>query len=75
LGRYNQKNKKKFGPHPLITVNFEKNNDSMLPKDLTRDIKTRLATIKGQVDGLIKMLDNGEDPEKIKEYNAKKSQN
>lgn len=37
----------------------------MLPKDLTQDIKTRLATIRGQVDGLIKMLDHEEDPEKI----------
>lgn len=37
----------------------------MLPKDLTQDIKTRLATIRGQVDGLIKMLDNETDPEKI----------
>ena len=37
----------------------------MLPKDLTKDIKTRLLSIKGQVDGLIKMLDEGKDPEKI----------
>ena len=37
----------------------------MLPKDLTSDIKTRLQSIKGQVDGLIKMLDEGKDPEKI----------
>jgi DNA-binding FrmR family transcriptional regulator len=37
----------------------------MIPRDLTRDIKTRLATIGGQVNGLIKMLDNEEDPEKI----------
>lgn len=37
----------------------------MLPKDLTQDIKTRLATIRGQVDGLVKMLDSDTDPEKI----------
>lgn len=37
----------------------------MLPKDLTSDIKTRLTTIRGQVDGLVKMLDNEADPEKI----------
>ena len=37
----------------------------MLPKDLTKDIKTRLLSIKGQMDGLIKMLDDGKDPEKI----------
>lgn len=37
----------------------------MLSKDLTQDIKTRLKTIRGQVDGLVKMLDNDTDPEKI----------
>ncbi|PTB90503.1 metal-sensitive transcriptional regulator, partial [Marivirga lumbricoides] len=37
----------------------------MIPKDLTKDIKTRLQSIKGQMDGLIKMLDEGKDPEKI----------
>lgn len=37
----------------------------MIPIDLTQDIKTRLATIRGQVDGLIKMLDKEADPEKI----------
>lgn len=37
----------------------------MLPQDLTQDIKTRMTTIRGQMDGLIKMLDNGTDPEKI----------
>lgn len=36
----------------------------MLPKDLTQDIKKRLATIKGQVVGLSAMLDNEKDPEK-----------
>ncbi|MEZ4945095.1 MAG: metal-sensing transcriptional repressor [Cyclobacteriaceae bacterium] len=33
----------------------------MLPKDLTKDIKTRLQSIKGQVDGLVKMLDDGKE--------------
>ena len=37
----------------------------MLPKDLTQDIKTRLATIRGQMDGLVKMLDSDTDPNKI----------
>lgn len=37
----------------------------MLPKDLTKDIKTRLQSIKGQVDGLIKMLDEDTEPDKI----------
>ncbi|MDP1800001.1 MAG: metal-sensing transcriptional repressor [Bacteroidota bacterium] len=33
----------------------------MLPTDLTQDIKTRLTIIRGQVDGLIKMLDKESD--------------
>lgn len=37
----------------------------MLPKDLTKDIKTRLQSISGQVSGLVKMLDDSQDPEKI----------
>ena len=37
----------------------------MIPKDLTSDIKTRLKSIKGQIGGLIKMLDEGKHPEKI----------
>lgn len=37
----------------------------MLPKDLTKDIKTRLQSVKGQMDGLIKMIDDEHDPEKI----------
>jgi DNA-binding FrmR family transcriptional regulator len=37
----------------------------MLPKDLTKDITIRLTTVRGQVDGLIKMLDSNKDPEKI----------
>ena len=36
-----------------------------LPKDLTRDIKTRLQSIKGQMEGLVAMLDEGRDPEQI----------
>lgn len=37
----------------------------MLQKDLTRDVKNRLNTIKGQLDGIIKMLDNDRDPEQV----------
>lgn len=37
----------------------------MIPKDLTKDIKIRLQSIRGQMDGLIKMLDEDKDPEKI----------
>ena len=46
----------------------------MLPKDLTKDINTRLQSIRGQIDGLIKMLDEGKDPEKIlTQFKAAKS--
>ncbi|MGB5822409.1 MAG: metal-sensitive transcriptional regulator [Saonia sp.] len=37
----------------------------MIPRDLSKDIKTRLQSINGQVNGLIKMLDEDTDPEKI----------
>jgi len=37
----------------------------MIPLELTKDIKTRLSTIKGQVDGIIKMIDQGRDPESV----------
>ncbi len=37
----------------------------MIPRDLTKDIQTRLQSIKGQVDGLIRMLGEGKEPEKI----------
>jgi DNA-binding FrmR family transcriptional regulator len=37
----------------------------MIPKDLSRDIKTRLQSINGQIGGLNKMLDLDTDPEKI----------
>ena len=37
----------------------------MLPKDLTKGLKDRLNSIKGQVEGLIKMLDNSNDPAQI----------
>jgi len=37
----------------------------MLPGDLTKDIRDRLASIKGQVEGIGKMLEEGKDPEQI----------
>ena len=37
----------------------------MLQKDLIRDIKTRMNSIKGQLDGIGRMLDNDQNPEKI----------
>lgn len=37
----------------------------MLPKDLTKELKDRLSSIKGQVEGVIKMLDESDDPAQI----------
>lgn len=37
----------------------------MLPRDLTQNIKSRLSTIKGQLDGMLEMLDHEEDPNRI----------
>ncbi|MBD81449.1 MAG: hypothetical protein CL840_21200 [Crocinitomicaceae bacterium] len=37
----------------------------MLPRDLTKDLKDRLNSIKGQVEGVIKMLDQSDDPSQI----------
>lgn len=37
----------------------------MLPKDLTKDLKDRLNSVKGQVEGVIKMLDESNDPSQI----------
>ena len=36
-----------------------------LPSDLILDIKTRLKTLGGQINGIVKMLDEGKDPEQI----------
>ena len=36
-----------------------------LPSDLISGIKTRLKTLSGQINGIIKMLDEGKDPEQI----------
>jgi len=36
-----------------------------LPSDLVLDIKTRLKTLSGQLSGIVKMLDEGKDPEQI----------
>lgn len=37
----------------------------MLPKDLTRDIKARLKSLSGQVEGIVKMLDEERSPKDI----------
>ncbi len=36
----------------------------MLQSELTGDLKKRLSTVKGQIEGIIKMLDNETDPDK-----------
>lgn len=37
----------------------------MLPKDLTTEVKTRLKSLSGQIEGIIRMLDEGRDPGQI----------
>ena len=39
--------------------------NSKLPTDFVSDIKTRLKTLSGQINGIVKMLDEGKDPEQI----------
>ncbi len=36
-----------------------------LPTDLVLDIKTRLKTLSGQLNGIVKMLERGKEPEQI----------
>ena len=37
----------------------------MFPKELTGDLVKRLSTIKGQIEGIIKMIDEDKDPDQI----------
>ena len=37
----------------------------MLPKDLTKDLKTRLKTLHGQIGSLLSMVEDGRSPEDI----------
>ena len=37
----------------------------MLPQELTGDLIKRLNTIKGQIESIVKMLDDGRDPDQI----------
>ncbi len=39
--------------------------NSKLPADLVLDIKTRLKTLSGQINGIVIMLEEGRDPEQI----------
>jgi DNA-binding FrmR family transcriptional regulator len=36
-----------------------------LPSDLISNIKTRLKTLSGQINGIVKMLNDGKDPKQI----------
>ena len=42
-----------------------KKESQKLPSDLILDIKTRLKTLSGQINGIVRMLDDGKDPEQI----------
>lgn len=42
-----------------------KKESQKLPSDLILDIKTRLKTLSGQINGIVKMLEEGKDPEQI----------
>ena len=37
----------------------------MIPKEITEDVTTRIATVKGQLEGIIKMINGVSDPDKI----------
>jgi DNA-binding FrmR family transcriptional regulator len=42
-----------------------KTDSHKLPSDLILDIKTRLKTLSGQINGIVKMLEEGQDPKQI----------
>lgn len=42
-----------------------KKESHKLPSDLILDIKNRLKTLSGQINGIVKMFDDGKDPEQI----------
>jgi CsoR family transcriptional regulator, copper-sensing transcriptional repressor len=44
---------------------IDEHKSQKLPSDLILDIKTRLKTLSGQINGIVKMLDDGKDPEQI----------
>ena len=37
----------------------------MIPKEITEDVVKRIATVKGQLEGIIKMINGDNDPDKI----------
>ena len=48
-----------------VRISDMKKERHKLPSDLISDIKTRLKTLSGQINGIVKMLDEGKDPEQI----------
>lgn len=54
---------KTFAYTPL-TVHFRK-NEAMLSQELTGDLNKRLKFIKGQIEGIIRMVEAGKDPDQI----------
>ncbi len=49
----------------VVAKNNKMENDTKLPSDLIADIKNRLKTLSGQLNGIVKMLDEGKDVEQI----------
>ena len=49
----------------MLITRIMKANTDKLPSDLISDIRTRLKTLSGQLNGIVKMLDEGKDPEQI----------
>ena len=37
----------------------------MIPKEITEEVVTRIATVRGQLEGIIKMINEDKDPDKI----------
>ncbi len=52
-------------PPPRITFATTCKIKNMLPKELTGDLVKRISTIKGQLEGIIRMLDEDTEPDKI----------
>ena len=37
----------------------------MIPKEITEDVVNRIATVRGQLEGIVKMINGDSDPDKI----------
>ncbi len=50
------------------------NSPYKLPQDITTDLKNRMKSLSGQINGIVRMIDKGEDPIAIDfQFNAVKS--